>query len=71
MYLFQFQDEIAEKTEARVTRAVYRRAKVVKSSGGYIGKSLSCDNITSALIQANLVPIKNYPQYTWKSGEAQ
>jgi len=60
----QIRDETVEETEARASRSVYRRAKVVQASLAAIQRACTSENIRKAFKQAHLVPLLWDPPYT-------
>jgi len=66
----QVQVESAEEMQARVSRAVYRRAKVVHALVLALEDACSRDNICGAFLQAHLVPLTEDPPYTREKEEA-
>ena len=65
----QIVDETPEETEARATRAVYRRAKVVQALLKAVEDACTHSNIQSAFKQAHLVPLLEDPPYTREKEE--
>jgi len=60
----QFRLETPEETQARVKRAVYRRAKVVKALVAALQRALINRNIDAAWAQSHLYPLQEDPPYT-------